>query len=193
MSGLRVEPRELSRNRNRGNSGIRPCLNWPPPTDFTRDGCTEHALQGRTLLYAIPQNRNSFDVATTDTPACYCVVLDAAGCILLIQRKNEPFKGLLALPGGFVDIGEKIEDACRRELLEETGVEAGELKLVGVYSDPKRDPRGHVSSVVFFARIDHATPPAGDDAAEAEWFADPEEQRLAFDHRDILRDALKLA
>lgn len=78
-----------------------------------------------------------------------CVVLNPRGEVLLIERKNEPFRGHFALPGGFVDIGETVEDACRRELMEETGVKAGKLTLVGVYSDPNRDPRGHTASVVF--------------------------------------------
>ena len=65
-----------------------------------------------------------------------CVVLNPRGEVLLIQRRNEPFKGHYALPGGFVDIGETVEDACRRELLEETGVKAGRLRLVGVTQLP---------------------------------------------------------
>jgi ADP-ribose pyrophosphatase YjhB (NUDIX family) len=67
-----------------------------------------------------------------------CVVIDAERRLLLIRRGNPPFKGRYALPGGFVDVGETVEDACRRELMEETGVKAGRLELVGVYSDPKR-------------------------------------------------------
>src|SRR5690606_39615632 len=78
-----------------------------------------------------------------------CVVFNPRGEVLLIKRKNPPFQGQFALPGGFVDVGETVEDACRRELMEETGVRAGRLTLVGVYSDPKRDPRGHTASVVF--------------------------------------------
>src|SRR5215510_14636253 len=94
-----------------------------------------------------------------------CVVLDAKGRVLLIRRGNPPFKGKYALPGGFVDVGEAVEDACRRELLEEAGIRAGRLELVGVYSDPKRDPRGHTCSVVYLARVKRATARAGDDAA----------------------------
>ena len=122
-----------------------------------------------------------------------CVVVDGAGRVLLIRRKNEPYRGSLALPGGFVDIGESVEAACRRELLEETGLEAGDLRLVGVYSDPARDPRGHVCSVVFITRIDDQSQArAGDDAAAVEWVADPGLQELAFDHGLILRDAQTL-
>jgi 8-oxo-dGTP diphosphatase len=74
-----------------------------------------------------------------------CVVFDGRGRALLVRRANPPFKGSYALPGGFVEIGETVETACRRELLEETGVIARRLKLVGVYADPHRDPRGHTS------------------------------------------------
>jgi 8-oxo-dGTP diphosphatase len=130
-----------------------------------------------------------------ETPllATDCVVLDGAGRVLLIRRKNEPYRGALALPGGFVEIGETVEAACRRELREETGLEADQLELVGVYSDPARDPRGHVCSVTFLARIDRGQAVAGDDAAAVEWVRDPGEHQLAFDHARILRDALNLA
>ena len=101
-----------------------------------------------------------------------CVVFDARGYVLLIRRKHEPFKGSYALPGGFVDVGETVEDGCRRELKEETGLEVGALQLVGVYSDPDRDPRGHTCSIAYLARVGRAEPQAGDDAAAAEWVAD---------------------
>ena len=80
----------------------------------------------------------------TPALATDCVVIDAEERLLLIRRGHPPFKGKYALPGGFVDVGESVEDACRRELREETGVKAGRLELIGVYSDPWRDPRGHV-------------------------------------------------
>jgi len=118
-----------------------------------------------------------------------CVVVDAKRRVLLVRRGHPPFKGKYALPGGFVDVGETVEDACRRELKEETGVKAGRLELLGVYSDPKRDPRGHTCSVVFLARIARATPKGGDDAAAAEWVEDWSKLDLAFDHAKILRDA----
>ncbi len=122
-----------------------------------------------------------------------CVVLNPRGEVLLIQRRNEPFKGHYALPGGFVDIGETVEDACRRELLEETGVKAGRLRLVGVYSDPNRDPRGHTASVVFLTRVRSTKLEAGDDAASAQWVANWRRLPLAFDHAKILADATRMA
>ena len=118
-----------------------------------------------------------------------CVVIDAKGRLLLIRRGRPPFKGKYALPGGFAEIGETIEDACRRELMEETGIKAGKLELLGVYSDPSRDPRGHTCSVVYLTRVARATPKAGDDAAAAEWVEDWWKLELAFDHARIVSDA----
>ena len=121
-----------------------------------------------------------------------CVVFDERGYVLLIRRGNEPFKGSYALPGGFVDVGERVEDGCRRELSEETGLHVGELRLIGVYSDPGRDPRGHTCSVAYLAQVGRADVTAGDDAAAAEWVADWRRQKLAFDHAQIIADAEKL-
>jgi len=130
-------------------------------------------------------------VAFPKTPALTvdCVVIDAKRRLLLIRRGHPPFKGRYALPGGFVDVGETVEDACRRELMEETGIKAGRLELIGTYSDPSRDPRGHTCSVVFLTRAGRATPKAGDDAAAAEWVEDWQRMELAFDHANILADA----
>jgi 8-oxo-dGTP diphosphatase len=113
-----------------------------------------------------------------------CVLCDPAGRVLLVRRKNEPFEGAYALPGGFVDIGETVEAACRREVAEETGLAVSELRLVGVYSDPRRDP--------FVAALPGgAWPKAGSDAAVAEWIEDWRGEKLAFDHAQIIEDALK--
>jgi 8-oxo-dGTP diphosphatase len=122
-----------------------------------------------------------------------CVLFDKAGRVLLIRRQNPPFEGQYALPGGFVDIGETVDDACRREMLEETCVKVGRLELVGVYSDPKRDPRGHTCAVAFLARTWRGKAKAGDDAAAVEWVKGWRQTELAFDHGRILRDAERLA
>jgi 8-oxo-dGTP diphosphatase len=134
-------------------------------------------------------------MAKPETPllTADCVVFDTRGRVLLIRRKFPPFQGHYALPGGFVEIGETVEDACRRELMEETGVNAGRLRLVGVYSDPKRDPRGHTCSVAFLASAPRANPKAGDDAAAAEWVENWSRAELAFDHARILADAWRMA
>jgi 8-oxo-dGTP diphosphatase len=123
-----------------------------------------------------------------------CVIFDNTDRVLLIRRMNEPFKGSYALPGGFVDIGETVEAACRREVQEEVGIEVGDLSLVGVYSDPKRDPRGHTVSVAYLALLPRVIAPhAGSDAEGAEWVADWQKRALAFDHAQILDDAERLA
>ncbi len=119
-----------------------------------------------------------------------CVIFDPAGHVLLIRRKNEPFAGSHALPGGFVEMGETVEAACRREVREEAGIEVSDLSLVGVYSDPKRDPRGHTVSIAYATVLPSAVPPrAGSDAASAEWVEDWRRLTLAFDHAQILADA----
>jgi 8-oxo-dGTP diphosphatase len=128
----------------------------------------------------------------TPALATDCVVVDAQGRVLLIRRGHPPFRGRYALPGGFVDVGEPVEDACRRELMEETGVKAGRLQLVGVYSDPKRDPRGHTCSVVYLTRVGHAVAKAGDDAKAVEWVAQWSGLEMAFDHAKILADARRM-
>jgi len=132
-------------------------------------------------------------MAFPNTPALTtdCIVFDAQKRLLLIRRRHPPFKGKFALPGGFVEVGEAVEEACRRELLEETGVKAGRLELIGVYSKPGRDPRGHTCSVAFLTHVTRATAKAGDDAAAAEWVERWQQVELAFDHANIVRDAVR--
>jgi 8-oxo-dGTP diphosphatase len=122
------------------------------------------------------------------TPSCF----DARDRLLLIRRKFPPFKGRHALPGGLVEVGETVESAAARELHEETGLRATSVRLVGVYSDPKRDPRKHSVSVAFLMQVASGAPRAGDDAAAAEFIADWRTKKLAFDHAKIVADALKL-
>ncbi len=123
--------------------------------------------------------------------AADCVVFDKAGRLLLIRRKNPPFQGQYALPGGFVDYGERMEDAALRELREETGIEGRLVGLVGVYSRPDRDPRGHCVSAVYLVDPGEQTPVAGDDAAEAQFVERYRALPLAFDHDEIVADALR--
>jgi len=124
--------------------------------------------------------------------AADCVVFDHRNRLLLIRRKNEPFKGQYALPGGFIELEETTENAARRELLEETGVRAESLRLIGVYSDPGRDPRYHCISIAYLAVAHEARALAGDDAETAEFVEHWLNLALAFDHNKILQDALKL-
>lgn len=121
-----------------------------------------------------------------------CVVFDARGHLLLIRRAHEPFMDRYALPGGFVDVGETVEAAALRELKEETGVEGRVVGLIGVYSDPNRDPRGHAVSVAFLISADGAIPHAGDDAAAAAFMGNWRDLSYAFDHAQIIADARKL-
>jgi len=122
-----------------------------------------------------------------------CVVFDPAERVLLIRRGHEPFRGRYALPGGFIEVGETAEAACRREVQEETGIEVHDLRLVGVYSDPARDPRGHTVSIVYVAQLPEAlSPKSGSDAASAAWIEDWRSLDLAFDHAEILADADRL-
>ena len=106
--------------------------------------------------------------------------------IILIRRKNPPFQGSFALPGGFVDYGETVENAVIREFNEETGLKAEIKELVGIFSEPDRDPRGHTVSVVFELKITGGEMIAGDDAAEVSLFKLDELPDLAFDHGKII-------
>ena len=112
--------------------------------------------------------------------------------IVLIERKNPPVG--LALPGGFVEVGERVESAAVREMREETGLEVELSGLLGVYSDPRRDPRFHVVSVVFVGDAE-GEPKAGSDAKEVRVFGLEEIplDRLVFDHKRIILDFLRRA
>jgi len=111
--------------------------------------------------------------------------------IVLVKRKNPPYKGWWALPGGIVEYGETVEEAVKREVGEETGLEIEIEKLVNVYSDPKRDPRGHFISICFLCRKTGGTLRAATDAANVSTFSLKEVKnlKLAFDHKKMLEDA----
>ena len=111
--------------------------------------------------------------------------------ILLIKRKNEPFKNKWALPGGFVEYGETVENAVKREVFEETGLITDILELIGIYSDPKRDPRGHTVSVVYLLEKREGSIKSGDDATEAKFFSLDKLPEMSFDHGIILSDVVK--
>jgi len=111
--------------------------------------------------------------------------------ILLIRRKNPPFRNRWALPGGFVDYGEKVEDAVVREVEEETGLKTKIKELIGVYSDPKRDPRGHTVSVVYLLDMINNEINSGDDASDAKFFHLDDLPDLSFDHKKIINDIVR--
>lgn len=117
------------------------------------------------------------------------VVIPSEDGVVLIRRGSEPYEGMWALPGGFVEVGETVENAAVREAKEETNLDVELERLVGVYSEPGRDPRGHNVSVTFLARAAGGEPEAATDADEVS-VLDPAEVELAFDHRKIIEDAL---
>jgi ADP-ribose pyrophosphatase YjhB (NUDIX family) len=113
-------------------------------------------------------------------------IIEVEGGIILIKRKNPP-RGW-AIPGGFVDYGESLEDAVIREAKEETGLDIEIVRQFHTYSDPKRDPRHHTISTIYIARAS-GKPQAGDDAKEVGIFTkDNLPDEIAFDHRQILED-----
>lgn len=118
-------------------------------------------------------------------------VIVREGRIVLIRRNKEPFKGMWALPGGFAEEGETAEECCEREAREETGLQVRAKKLVGVFSDPKRDPRGTVAGV-YICELIGGELKGGDDAREAKWFSLDGLPSLAFDHEKIIMAAKKL-
>jgi len=110
--------------------------------------------------------------------------------VLLVQRARPPFAGSWALPGGFVEQGERVAEAAPRELLEETGLRVRALELLGVYDTPGRDPRGWTVSVAYIASLNDEQEVTGaDDARDARWFALDALPDLAFDHELIVADA----
>ena len=111
--------------------------------------------------------------------------------ILLIKRKNNPFKDKWALPGGFVEYGETVEDSVIREILEETSLNTTIKDIVGIYSHPSRDPRGHVVSIVYLLDIISGNLKGGDDATEARFFNLDDLPELSFDHDKIINDVIK--
>lgn len=112
--------------------------------------------------------------------------------LLLIERKNDPFKNQWAFPGGFVDIDEDLPVAASRELQEETGMEQQQLLQMGAFGKPDRDPRGRTITVVYATLIEEeAAVKAADDAGDAKWFPIDDLPALAFDHDMILQETFK--
>ncbi|WP_025125931.1 NUDIX domain-containing protein [Myroides odoratimimus] len=113
--------------------------------------------------------------------------------ILLIKRKNEPFRDYWALPGGFVDENEDLEIAAKRELREETSIDLNQLTQIKAYGKPFRDPRSHMVTVAFWAEVgEEVIGKAADDAKELKWFNIDDLPQLAFDHLDIITDAVDI-
>ena len=112
--------------------------------------------------------------------------------VLLILRKADPFRGKWALPGGFAGVDELLENACKREVEEETGLKDIEVKQFCTFDALDRDPRERVISVVFHGSVKEAVPvKGGDDAQEARWFPITSLPELAFDHREIIEKFMR--
>jgi 8-oxo-dGTP diphosphatase len=135
---------------------------------------------GKSFCYEYPRPAVAVDV----------VVQSRDGHVLLVRRRNEPYKGRWALPGGFVEIDERLADAAVRELAEEAGLTGLELRPVGVFDEPGRDPRGRTISVAFSGRVgERSWPRAGSDAADARWIPLDDLPPTAFDHDRIIAAA----
>ena len=126
------------------------------------------------------------------TADCIVITREAEPKVLLIQRGNPPFKGAWAFPGGFMDMDETTEQCAIRELEEETGLRLSDVHQIGAYSKVDRDPRGRTITVAYLASIDEPIAVTGqDDAAKAEWWPLSDLPHLAFDHYDIMQDAIR--
>jgi len=137
-----------------------------------------------TFTYDYPRPAITSDVAV--------LRLEELPEILLIQRLDPPFKDMWALPGGFMEMEESLEEAARRELQEETGIKAGELIRFDTYDAPDRDPRGRTITQVFVMiwKKEMGLAEAGSDAASLQWFPLNELPELAFDHARIVADVI---
>lgn len=124
------------------------------------------------------------------TDCCIFAFLDNELSVLLIQRGIEPFRDMWALPGGFMRINETAEECAKRELREETGFKADKIRQFNAYSTIARDPRERVITIAYYALVKMAGVRGGDDARRAAWFPISGLPELAFDHRDIINDAL---
>jgi ADP-ribose pyrophosphatase YjhB (NUDIX family) len=124
------------------------------------------------------------------------VIIARDSKILVVKRKKNPFKDEFAIPGGFINENETVEQAAVRELMEETTLPVRLIEILGVYSDPKRDPRKHIITTVFVGEINgdkNIEPIAGDDAADTRWIpiGSIQDFTFAFDHKRILNDFVK--
>ncbi|GAB6162546.1 ADP-ribose pyrophosphatase [Desulfothermus naphthae] len=134
-----------------------------------------------------PRCGKNIEVYKNPLPTVDVIIYTDNKEVLLIKRKNPPFG--YALPGGFVDVGETLEEAALREIKEETGLEIEIESVFGVYSSPDRDPRNHTITTVFIARFPKGqTPRAGDDAKDLNFYPLNNLPKMAFDHKIILKD-----
>lgn len=134
------------------------------------------------------QEENKNPIPTVDT------IIQDDSKVLFIKRVKDPFKGKMVFPGGFIKMGETVEEAAKREVKEETSLDIELDHILGVYSDPARDPRGHIMSTVFVGKIssnsNNKEPVAGDGASAVKWISieDIEQEDFGFDHKKIMKD-----
>ncbi len=125
------------------------------------------------------------------TADCVVITSEEEPRVLLIERGEEPFKGCWAIPGGFLNMDETTEQCAIRELEEETGLKIDKAKQIGAYCKVDRDPRGRTISVAYLAIVERPLEVSGqDDAAKAKWFPVNALPPLAFDHDEIMADAM---
>ena len=156
-------------------------------TQLTDEG--KRLLEDFNKMNGTVQTLSSLGMRTPLVAADGLIVIDDK--LVLIRRKFYPFEGKLALPGGMVEYDERVEDAVCREMKEETGLDVEIIKLLGVYSEPGRDPRGHVVSAAFVLKRVGGELRSGDDAKAIELVDIDEIPDLAFDHNEIIEDFLK--
>ena len=139
------------------------------------------------LLFSLINHLLKKPIVATD------VIVEKNGKILLIKRAFWPYDNYYSLPGGMVEYGERVEDAAKRELYEETGLKAGKLKLLGVFSDPKRDPRWHAITIVFIATKFSGKIRPSIESKEVVWMdiKKVKKLKLAFDHNKIISTYLR--
>ena len=137
-------------------------------------------------------NANKHDKSRNPVPTIDIILSENSNSnkVLIIKREKDPFKDYFSLPGGFVNEGEKVEDAVRREAEEELLVKVEPIDILGVYSDPNRDPRGHIMSITFIAKITSGELKAGDGVSELRWIEinNLTNIKFGFDHPKILHD-----
>jgi 8-oxo-dGTP diphosphatase len=162
----------------------------------TGGGRTTLTERGREILSAYEERNSSIQTFLEGGPRHPRVAVDGIlvtrGKLVAIRRKYPPFKGKLALPGGFVEYGEKVEVAVLREFEEETGLKTSIERMLGVYSAPDRDPRGQVISVVFILKREGGKLKSGSDAESIELVKPERVEGMAFDHAGIIEDYLSL-
>ncbi len=151
------------------------------------------------MAYRIPIELTNLKMYTYKYPRpavtadCVVITKEPEPKVLLIQRGNDPYKGCWAFPGGFMEMDETAEQCAKRELEEETGLKIEYLRQLGAYSKVGRDPRGRTITIAYLAYIDIPQAVVGqDDAAKAEWWSINALPPLAFDHDEIMQDALKI-